>query len=174
MNTASFTPVRQGLSGRRFSGYRLARRLTRWCQADYSQPARGPRLGKDLLQRLRTGRRPVTIPAEPSAPRSRCPFPRDRELRAIRWIWRHTGCHDQYDDRRSICWSAALRLEVRTQASSNTISSDRTLKSTTLRSRASRTSLVRKSVFNLPASAATDGRDHAPATPDAAGRLSRS
>ena len=92
--------VRQGLSGRRFPRDGLARRLTRWRQAHCRQPARGQRFGKDFLERLRTGRGPVTLSAEPPAPRPRRPLPRDRRLRAIRWICRHTGRHDQYDDGR--------------------------------------------------------------------------
>ena len=92
--------VRQGLSGWRFSRDGLAGRLARWRQAHYRQPARGQRFGKDLFERLRTGRGPVTLSAEPPAPRPQRPLPRDRQLQAIRWICRHTGRHDQHDDGR--------------------------------------------------------------------------
>ena len=61
--------VRQGLSGWRFARDGLAGRLAGWRQAHCRQPARGQRFGKDLFERLRTGRRPVTISAEPATPR---------------------------------------------------------------------------------------------------------
>jgi len=43
VNTASFTPFGQGLSGRRFSGYGLARRFARRRQADRGEQTCGRR-----------------------------------------------------------------------------------------------------------------------------------
>ena len=67
--------VRQGLSGWRFPRDGLAGRLAGWRQAHCRQPARGQRFGKDLFERLRTGRRPVTISAEPATPRPQRSLP---------------------------------------------------------------------------------------------------
>ena len=112
LNTATFIPFGKDYRG----GASLATGWLAGCawrrQAHYSQPARGQRFGKGLLERLGAGRGPVTLSAEPPAPRSRRRFPRDRQLHAIRWSCRRAGRHNQYDDGRQPAgqWYCGRRL----------------------------------------------------------------
>ena len=141
--------VRQGLSGRRFAGDGLARRCAWRRQAHCRQPAHGPRFGKDLFERLRIGRGPGTLSAEPAASRSRRRFPRDRQLHAIRWSCRRAGRHNQYDDGRQPAgqWYCGRRLggkrpQIRLRQTERSV--DNTA------SRAGRESLVREDVAASP------------------------
>ena len=72
-------------------------------------------------------------------------LPRDRQLRAIRWICRHTGRHDQHDDGRQ---SAGQRCcgwrHGRKRSQIRVRQTERSVDNTA--SRASRTSLVRKRI----------------------------
>ena len=119
--------VRQGLSGWRFTRDGLARRLARRRQAHCRQPARGQRFGKDLLERLRTGRRarrsicraPCTTATAPNSARSPTSS-HSMDLPA-------RGSPRPARRRAPTCWSAVLRPGARTQASSNTSSSGRRL-----------------------------------------------
>ena len=86
VNTASFMPFGRNYRG----GVSLA---TGWlagslggARADRRQPARGRRFGKGLFERLRLGRGPGTISAEPRAITATAPHFREiAELRAVRW-----------------------------------------------------------------------------------------
>ncbi len=120
--------VRKRLSRRRFPRDGLARRLARGRQAHHRQSARGQGFGEGLFERLRTGRRPVTLSAE-----SRCTTTTARTSARSPPSSHSTdrpahGSPRPARRRAPICWSAVSRPAARTQAFSNTSSSGRMLR----------------------------------------------